>query len=70
MIVINLNADSQLFLTQSETIQLAFNLESQLFTAANQIVIADIPLTIYEGWRLLENIEHMVEPIDWKEEGF
>jgi len=70
MIVIYLNADSQLFLTQSEAIQLALDLESQLIAAANQIIIADVPLTKAEAWRLLQTIDNTTDSVDWKTEGF
>ena len=70
MIVINLNTHSQLFLTQSEATDLALDLESQLITAANQIIIADVRLTIDEGERLLETLRNATQSVNWKVEGF
>jgi hypothetical protein len=68
MLIINLNSDSQLSLTCSEALKLAEILESQLQTA-REIVIADVRLTVEEGWRVLRSIEKAVK-VDWKIEGF
>jgi len=74
MICINLTSDSQLFLTPAEATQLALDLESQL-QAAHEIIIADVPLTETEAWRLLEIIEDLLKgcstrSVNWKVEGF
>jgi hypothetical protein len=68
MIPITLNADSQLFLTRPEAIQLALDLENQLQTA-HEILIADVRLTAEEGGRVLRSIENALI-VDWKAEGF
>jgi hypothetical protein len=68
MIVIKLNADSQLFLTTDEATKLALDLKNQL-QAAHEIIIADMRLTAGEGWRVLRSISDALV-VDWKVEGF
>ena len=69
MIAINLNSNSQLFLTTDEATNLAINLTDQI-PADSEIMIADERLTIEEGWRVLRSIKKAIEDVDWKVEGF
>ena len=69
MIPINLNADSQLFLTRSEAIQLALDLTDQL-QASHEILIADVPLTVKGAEQVLRTIGWATGSVDWKVEGF
>ena len=62
--------DSQLFLTHSEALQLALDLESQLYTVVAQIIVADVRLPIDEAFELLKTLVNATQSVNWKEEGF
>jgi len=71
MIIIHLNAECQLFLSRSEVIALANDLEAELIGIADsEVVIADVPLDRAEGWRLLETLKNATQSVNWKVEGF
>ena len=71
MIIIHLNAECQLFLSRSEVIALANDLEAELIGIADsEVVIADVPLIKVDGWKLLDKLRNAVESVNWRVDGF
>ena len=77
MIPIRLSSSDRLYLTQAEADRLVEQVRQELIcrttTQANEpVVVADIPLTAAEAWRVVDKLEDSLAEaeVDWQTEGF
>ena len=77
MILITISSSSRLYLTQAESIRLIEQIRQKLVCRTTAqvdepVIVADVPLTSAEAWRLLDKLEGLLEEgeIDWLVEGF
>ena len=77
MIPITISSSDRLYLTQAEASRLAQqtrqNLVCRTTTQANEpVVVADIPLTAAEAWRVVDELDISLteDHVDWDVEGF
>jgi hypothetical protein len=75
MISLALSSSERLFLNPTEADRLANQLRQELVcrttTQADDLVmVADIPLTTAEAWRLIDRLVPIEDQVDWQNEGF
>jgi len=75
LIIVKLSVSDRLFLTKAEADRLVEAIRQELVcrtaTQANEpVVVADIPLTVAEAWRLIDRLVPIKDEVDWQNEGF
>jgi hypothetical protein len=77
MILVTVSSSDRLYLTLAESVRLAEQIRQKLVCRTiaqvdEPVVVADVPLTSAEAWRLLDKLGSSLEEgeIDWLVEGF
>ena len=71
MITVRLSSSDHLYLTQTEADRLAEQVRQELVCRrADQVMVADTPLTAAEAWRLVDKLVPIEDGVNWQNEGF